>query len=279
MSSAGGPSSVPQYAPVERRSEDEDGPARPTVLVADDARRAAEIREWLRDVLPVVVATSGDAATERIDRTVCVALLGAAVPPERKADVLDTIDVRNPFARAIVVPQDDQPPMLEGATYDLCLYAPLEREAVREAVTTLARVATYEQTLATYYECTTLAANRELGRDRSDLADDEAYQRLQSRIDSLKARLERMRESMDDHERELLFDSLETEEAAGFSGDVREAPYTGQPENCAECGLDWRVDRGGELGVGYDRLGSFVWKCRRCGTIQQKSDPSHQWIA
>lgn len=279
MSSAEGASIGPQYGPVGRRSDGDDDAARPSVLVADDSRRAAQLREWLDDVLPVVVATSGEDVEQRIDRTVCVALLGRAVPQERKAAILETIDVRNPFARTIVVPEDDQPPMLGEPGYDLCLYSPLEREDVREAVTTLARVATYERTLSTYYEYTTLAANREIGEDEADLASDEAYQALQQRIDALRESLERMQDAMDETERELLFDATERDDDATFDGEVREAPYTGQPEECAECGLDWRVDRGGELGVGYDRLGAFVWKCRRCGAIQQRSDPSHQWIA
>lgn len=253
--------------------------ASPTVLVAATADTAKRLSSWLEDDLAVEAARSATAAKRRADRSVCVALLGAAVSAESKEELLETVDLRCPFARTIVVPEDDQPPMLDAPGYDLCLYRPLEEEAVVDAVTTLARVATYERTLSTYFHYTQLAANREVGRSAEELREDDVYRTIESTIDRLRDRLERMQESLTPAELDVLFESLEDEEAAGFTGEVREAPYTGQPENCAECGLDWRVDHGGELGVGYDRLGAFVWKCRRCGTIQQRSDPSHQWIA
>lgn len=251
----------------------------PWALVAGSSQRGAQLEQWLTDLLPVDVATSLAAAREKADRNLSVAVLCASVSPETKEAIIETVSVRSPFARTIVVPQDDQPPMLEGPGYDLCLYRPLERAELRGAVTSLGRVATYERTVSTYFEYTKLAANHRIGRSADDLAEDEAFQELERTIDRLQARLERMRDRLSDEEWQFLLDSLEDDEAAGFSGEVTEAPHRGQPDECNSCGLDWTVDHGGELGEGYERLGAFVWKCERCGAVQQASDPSHQWVA
>lgn len=250
----------------------------PTVLIADGPKRAERYERWLGDPFPVRRARSPAEAREEVDEAVGVGIVGAGVSEDTKADILELLHVRSPFARSIVVQGDDQPPMLDGAGYDVCLFTPVDAEDLGEAVRRLARIATYERAVSAFFEYTTHAANLQVGRDESDLADDETYRELQDRIERTKETLERIRASMDDADRRVLMESIEADPGAGFD----EAASGGggrHPEKCTDCGLEWGTPHGDGLGDGYDQLGAFVWKCKRCGNVQQAASASHRWLA
>lgn len=250
----------------------------PRVLVADGPTRAERFQSWLEPAFDVETCSRKTAAEEQVAGNVDVSILGAGVPPEIKEDILEVIDHRAPFARIVVVPHDDQPPMLEGPGFDACLYAPVEREHLLEVTRRMARIAVYERTVAHYFEFTTQAASMQVAR-REGTVDERTFERLQEHIDWLQARLRRMRDALDDADREVLLESLDADPTAEFGGDVQKSANRRQPDECAQCGLDWQAEHGGDLGSGCEKLGAFVWKCRRCGTVQQPGSPSHQWIA
>lgn len=251
-------------------------PASPSILVADGPSSAATIESWLEGLLPVTATSSLGEATGVLDRDVCVAILGAGVSTASKESLLEPLSMRSPYARTALVPSGDQPPMIESPGYDKILYRPLEREELRSVVKHLARVSVYERTVSTYFEYTTLAANYEVG---DDAVDDEDYDRLQSHIDRLEARLKRIRASLDEADRKLLYESLEDDALPTFTEDVRRSDGKRRPSGCSNCGLDWEAQHGGNLGEGYERLGAFVYKCTNCGTVQEAPDPSHRRVA
>lgn len=250
----------------------------PSVLVSDGPASASRIRSWLDGLLPVTVATSTSDARELLDREVCVAVLGAGVSTDSKQSLLETLAMRSPHARSALVPAGDEPPMLESPGYDKICYRPLERDELRSAVKHLARVAVYERTVSRYFECTTLAANYQVGDDQLT-GDDEEFERLQTRIDQLEARLRRIRSNLGEEDRQLLYESLEDGALPTFTEDVRRSDGKRRPSGCTDCGLDWDAHHGGSIGKGYERLGAFVYKCANCGTVQEAPDPSHRRIA
>lgn len=249
----------------------------PPVLIADGPNRAQRYEEWLGDPFPVRRARSPSEAKEEIDTDVGVGIVGAGVTDETKSELLDLVGVRSPFARTIVIQGDDQPPMLDGSGYDVCLFAPVDEEDLREAVVRLARIATYERAVSTFFECTTYAANLTVGKDEEALAQDETYQDLQARIDRTQATLEQIRAGMDETDRRILMESIEADPGAGF--DEPQGEGGRHPDNCSSCGLEWGTPHGNGLGNGYDQLGAFVWKCARCGNVQQAVSASHRWLA
>lgn len=250
----------------------------PTVLIADGPRRAKRYEDWLDDPFPVRRARSPTEAREEVDESVGVGIVGAGVSEETKAEILELLNVRSPFARSIVVQGDDQPPMLDGVGYDVCLFTPVEAGDLGEAVRRLARIATYERAVSAFFEYTTHAANLQVGKDEADLADHETYQELQDRIERTKATLERIRASMDEADRRVLMESIEADPAAGF-GESASGGGGRHPEKCTDCGLEWGTPHGDGLGDGYEQLGAFVWKCMRCGNVQQAASASHRWLA
>ncbi|AGN00379.1 response regulator receiver protein [Salinarchaeum sp. Harcht-Bsk1] len=250
----------------------------PTVLIADGPNRAKRYEQWIQDPFPVRRARSPDEARDEITKDIGVAIAGAGVSDETTQELLELVTVRSPFARAIVVQGDDQPPMLEGAGYDVCLFTPVEKGDLRQAVHQLARISTYERAVSAFFEYTTHAASIQVGKSEEELADHETYQKIQARIEQIKATLERIRSSMDEADRRVLMESIESDPAAGFS----EHPSSSggrHPDRCSECHLDWGTRHGDGLGKGYDQLGAFVWKCTRCGAVQQSASASHQWVA
>jgi len=266
----------------ERESED-GGVSPPTVLVADGPNRAARYRAWLENPFPVRVANSVSAARESADRAVGVAVLGSGVSEDTKQELLEVVSVRSPFSRSLVIQRGDDPPMLDETGYDACLFQPVERAELRDAVERLARIATYERAVSAFFEYTTYAANLEVGREESELAEDDTYQDIQRRIERTRTTLDRIRASLDEADRRVLMESIEVDPTASqFADDADDSVETDNkrhPQKCSDCGLAWGVEHGGQLGTGYDQLGAFVWKCKSCGTVQQMADPSHRRLA
>lgn len=251
----------------------------PTVLIADGERRAERYGQWLEEPFPIRRARSKEAARDLTDQSVGVAVLGAGVTDEAKEELLKVLNVRCPFARTVIVQGDDQPPMLEGPGYDVCMFTPVEEADLREAVVRLARIATYERAVAAFFEYTTYAANIEVRKDREALEDDEDYRELQERIDRTKATLGRIRSTMDETDRRVLMESLEGDPAASIEERQGTVAGSRHPDNCSDCKLEWGPSHGNGLGQGYDQLGAFVWKCTRCGNVQQAASASHRWLA
>lgn len=254
---------------------DDDGPL---VLLGDDPRRAEQYQRWLEPLFTTLVGETPSDVVSRMVSELDVAVLGAAISEDTKQRLVELLDRRCPFVRVIVVPHDDQPPMLEAPGYDACVFEPVERDQLVEAVKRMARLATYERTVTTYFQYTTQAAAIQFGQADSDVPA-ETRAELQAEIDRIGARLERMRSSLDDADREALMESMGEEASATFGGEVHKVTAKRTPDECAECGLNWTVDHGGDLGFGCEQLGSFVWKCKNCGAVQQASDPSHQWVS
>ncbi|WP_248515335.1 HalX domain-containing protein [Salinarchaeum laminariae] len=261
------------------RAADTPAISAPTVLVADGPNRADRYASWIDSPFPVETANSPAGASELISPKIGVAVLGAGVSDDSKQQLLDSLGVRNPFARSILVQGDDEPPMLEGAGYDICLFTPLEEDDLREAVSRLARIATYERAVSAFFEYTTHAANMQVGKSETALSEDETYQDIQERIDQTKAALERIRTSMDETDRRILMESLEADPGAGFASEDAGAGGGRHPDKCSDCGLEWGTSHGGGLANGYEQLGAFVWKCTRCGSVQQAANASHRWLA
>lgn len=261
----------------------EQGVSPPTVLVADGPKRAARYRAWLENPFPVRVANSLSDAREAASQAVGVAVLGSGVSEDVKQELLEVVSVRSPFSRSLVIQAGDDPPMLEDPGYDACLFQPVERAELRDAVERLARIATYERAVSAFFEYTTYAANLEVGRDDAELAEDETYQDIQHRIDRTRTTLDRIRASLDEADRRVLMESIEadptTPALADDGDDAVKTDNKRHPDKCSNCGLAWGVEHGGQLGPGYDQLGAFVWKCTNCGTVQQMADPSHRRLA
>lgn len=277
MSASLGDDSDGERPAEDDRSEDVPTISPPTVLIADGPNRADRYASWLDSPFPIETANSPMEARELIAPNVGVTVLGAGVSDESKRWLLETLSVRNPFARSILVQGDDEPPMLDGAGYDVCLFTPLKEGDFREAVVRLARIATYERAVSAFFEYTTHAANMQVGRDEGTLAGDEQYRDIQERIEQTKAALERIRASMDETDRRILMESLEADPGTDFADDDVGSSGGRHPDKCTDCGAKWGTDSG--RGTGYEQLGAFVWKCTNCGSVQQAASASHRWLA
>lgn len=254
---------------------------RPSVLVVDDEIRADLFEHWLAEDFHVRTATSRSETFEEFDETVAVAIVRNELKQEFKEELQDQIAATVPFCRTIITTTEKVEIMFPGLEYDVCLTEPTNRETVRETVYHLMLRARYDANLRNYYQCSIQAANMEVQLVEAELAESDRYERLRRRMGNVKQHLEAILHRFDPDDLDAVQQSIKPD--VGFGRETSEKndregdKY--QPDACVSCGLEWGIDHGGDLGTGSKRLGSFVWECTKCGSVQNLPDPSHRRVA
>lgn len=279
-----GPPDVPADGP---QQEGSDGVAfdttvhRPSVLIVDDEIRADLFEHWLAEDFHVKTASSRAETFEQFDETVAVTIVRNELKADLKEDLQERIASVVPFCRTIITTTEKVEIMYPGLDYDVCLTEPTNRETVRETVYHLMLRARYDANLRNYYQCSIQAANMEVQLTEEGLAESDRYKRLRRRMGNVKQHLEAILHRFDDDDLDAVQQSVKPD--VGFGRETSEKNKQEgekyQPDACVGCGLEWGVDHGGDLGDGCKRLGSFVWECTKCGSVQNLPDPSHRRVA
>ena len=227
------------------------GEAKPVVLIVEDETELAEIySSFIDSACDVRVANTGEEALERIDHHLDIAFLDRKLGDWTGDEIVNVIRERNIDCGIVMVTAVEPDVDIVDLPVDDYLVKPVFQEDLQDAVEeTLFRLvggADRREFLALISRKIALEAQL----SAKDLEAQPEYAKLKRRISLAEERLDM--------------------KAVGD-------PSKHRPETCQECDLRWDVHVDGT--VGYVKMGSRVWKCRRCGNVVNVPDPSSRWVA
>lgn len=227
------------------------GDTKPVVLIIEDETELAEIyASFIDSACEVRVANTGEEALELIDHHLDVAFLDRKLGDWTGDEIVNVIRERNIDCGIVMVTAVEPDVDIVDLPVDDYLTKPVFQEDLQDAVEeTLFRLvggADRREFLALISR--KIALEAQLAED--DLDAQPEYAKLKRRISLAEERLD-----------------------LKAVGD----PSKHRPETCPECDLRWDVHIEGT--VGYVKMGSRVWKCRRCGNVVNVPDPTSRWVA
>lgn len=225
--------------------------SRPVVLIVEDETGLADLyADWLDDVCEVRVAYDGDEAIELLDHDLDVAFLDRRLPEWTGDELVNVIRERGIDGGIVMVSAVRPAEDIVDLPVDDYLSKPVTKEDLRRAVTeTLFRLVG--------------------GKDRREylallsrkiaLEDELRPSQLETSVEygKLKRRIRLAESRLDLTPINLL------------------SKY--RPETCPSCDLRWDIKVDETLG--FVKIGSRVWKCRRCGTVANLPDPTDRRVA
>ena len=180
-----------------------------TVLIVDDEPSITDLYALrLRDNYGVRTAYGGEEALDEVDEDVDVVLLDRRMPDLSGDEVLERIQERGLDVGVAMVTAVDPDFDILDLGFDAYVVKPVPEEKLEETVETLLRRSTYDSKLQ---ELTSLMSKRaalkaEVSPD--ELADNDEYERLSSRIESLQAELDDTVEELDEEDFSAAFYAL-----------------------------------------------------------------------
>lgn len=255
----------------------------PRVLVVEPGTILGELYElWLEEDYHVETAASESDVVDTIDHSIGVAVLAPSVPEEVAEHVVSV--VLDSYPHCLVV--DVAPRSGDGKDLDVDvdeqLQDPIDGETLRDTVRTQLRRAEYGATLYRHVRLATLVTARETQLSEDALAADEKYARRKQELAAEREHLERLTERLDDEDVEAWVDSFEIRKEHVRRADPDTEPGVWGPKYlphaCPECGLQWGVKHGDDLGLGYTRLGSHIYKCQECDEVLKNDGGGQQRV-
>lgn len=255
----------------------------PRVLVVEPGTILGELYEtWLAEEFRVERAASGADVVDTLDLSIGVSVLAPSVPNDAAERVVSVVLESYPHCLVVdVLPRPKSERDVEVAV-DAQLQDPIDSETLQETVREQLRRAEYGGALYRHVQLATLVAARETRFGDDELADDETYARLQRELATERHHLDRLAAQLDDADFEAWLDAFDTRTSHVSTADPdatsgsRRPKYL--PNSCPGCGLQWGVEHGERLGLGYTRLGSHIYKCRNCGEVVKNDGGGEQRV-
>jgi two-component system response regulator AdeR len=173
----------------------------PLVLIVEDEPDVAETYQlWLESDYRVRTAEDGTEGLEKLESDVDVVLLDRRMPGLNGDDVLDRISERGLDCRVAMVTAVEPDFDILEMGFDAYLSKPVASDQLGETVETLLDRSAYDGLLQEYYALVEKQATLETSKTRTQLASSEEYDRLQSRVDSLRAELSETLDGVDSDE-------------------------------------------------------------------------------
>lgn len=222
-----------------------------TILIVEDERGLADLyTAYLEDAYAVRTAYTGEEALELLDDDVDIALLDRRLDKWSGDQLLNVIHERNIDCQVAMVTAVIPDFEIVDLPIDEYLTKPISREDLLETVEELLLRAESD---IDQQELLSLISRRialENEKPAAELAASDEYTQLKQRI-----------EVATDH---LDFDP----EQLGAS--------KARPDSCPQCNLRWDLSIGDT--IGFLKLGAYVWKCAKCGSIEKVPDPSNRRV-
>jgi len=182
---------------------------RPTVLVVDDEPDMTSLCEaWLSDDADVRVANSGRDALETVDEDVDVVLLDRRMPDLLGSEVLERIRDHGYDCRVAMLTAVSPDTDIVDMGFDTYLTKPIDADELRETVQRLEALDDYDDSVGDLYSLVEKRVHLERTHATDELEDDDAYQTLLDRIDTLEERIDRNVETLDDNAFRAAFSEL-----------------------------------------------------------------------
>lgn len=173
----------------------------PVVLIVEDEPDVAETyRLWLEDSYTVETAKSGDDGIQKLDGSVNVVLLDRMMPGLSGAEVLEHIREEGIDCRVAMVTAIEPDFDILEMGFDAYLSKPVKSHQLDETVANLLERSTYDGLLQEYYALVEKLATLEASKNRTELADNEEYEQLKTRLDELREELSDTLGEIDDDE-------------------------------------------------------------------------------
>lgn len=161
------------------------------VLVVDDESQLADLfATWLSSEWTTETAYDGSAALETLDDSFDVVLLDRRMPGQSGDEVLERIRENGYDCRVIMVTAVDPDFDIIEMGFDDYLVKPVSKDELLELVESVANRSAYQSAVQDYYALVSKKALLESEKEESEVADNEEYQELCSRIDDLEGRLD-----------------------------------------------------------------------------------------
>jgi DNA-binding response OmpR family regulator len=161
------------------------------VLVVDDESQLADLfATWLSSEWTTETAYDGSAALETLDESFDVVLLDRRMPCQSGDEVLERIRENGYDCRVIMVTAVDPDFDIIEMGFDDYLVKPVSKDELLELVESVANRSAYQSAVQDYYALVSKKALLESEKEDSELADNEEYRELCSRIDELEGRLD-----------------------------------------------------------------------------------------
>ncbi|QLH83992.1 response regulator transcription factor [Halosimplex pelagicum] len=173
----------------------------PTVLVVDDNRVIADTyAAFLADEFAVEVVYGGEAALDALGPAVEVVLLDRRMPGLSGDEVLARIEDRALDCRVVMVTAVEPTVDVVDLPFDEYVVKPVGRSELIAVVEEMRRRATYDDPLRRFLALASKKATLEVTHDEAELADSEAYRRVEERLaekrESLGIETERLEEAV-----------------------------------------------------------------------------------
>lgn len=173
----------------------------PVVLIVEDEPDVAETyRLWLEDSYTVETAKSGDEGIQKLDGSVNVVLLDRMMPGLSGAEVLEHIREEGIDCRVAMVTAIEPDFDILEMGFDAYLSKPVKSHQLDETIANLLERSTYDGLLQEYYALVEKLATLEASKNRTELADNEEYEQLKTRLDELREELSDTLGEIDDDE-------------------------------------------------------------------------------
>ncbi|MEE6208992.1 response regulator [Salarchaeum sp. III] len=175
-----------------------------TVLVVDDERAFADaVALWLDDY-EVEVAYDGDEALDAYTPDVAVVLLDRRMPTVSGDDVLRDLRDHDADVRVAMLTASEVGVESADLPFDEYLQKPIDQDEVREAVATLQRQHSYPEPVREYVSVLVRLSELESTHSKQRLADTDAYQDLEARLEDVRPAAERVVDHLPDDDVEFL---------------------------------------------------------------------------
>lgn len=233
-------------------SDPDSEPVPATILLVEDERHLADLyTAYLEDIYTVRTAYTGEEALELIDHDVDIALLDRRLNKWTGDQLLNVIRERNIDCQVAmvtaVIPDFD----IVDIPIDEYVTKPISRDGLLDTVEELLLRAESDIDQQELLSLISRRITLEQEKSASELEASDEYSQLTRRI-------------------KVATDCLDSETEQLGSNKAK-------PDSCPQCGLRW--DLSVDDTTGFLKLGSYVWKCIQCGSIEKTPDPSHRRVS
>ena len=180
-----------------------------TVLVVDDEPDVADAyAAQLDDRYIVSTAYGGDEALDEMDASVDVVLLDRRMPGTSGDEVLETIRNRDLNIRVAMVTAVDPDFDIIEMPFDDYIIKPVSRDELYETIDRLLNAASYEEKMLQYYALSAKHATLSANKPESELSENQQFQKLTERMNSLRDELDDTLSEFDDDDFAAAFRDL-----------------------------------------------------------------------
>lgn len=156
------------------------------VLIADDDSRVVEMHEtWLADEYTVRTARDGKETLDQLDTDVDVVVLDRRMPGLTGDEVLDWVRSQRYEIRVVMATAEDPEVDILEMGFDEYLTKPVLKDDLQSVVSELIARAEYDDKVRRYLALQSKLALLEAELPPDALADDDAYNRYQDRLETL----------------------------------------------------------------------------------------------